>query len=406
MNHESSFSPATETRSGYLWVVLVVGLAWLGVGMADWFFRFAWYQWQVTLISKPDSSAAGPSAPLAEVALPEGRGGDLTRLAGIPSFAARFEQPRPASIERTDEFGFPNRPPVKGRHFPVVTVGDSYIASGMTMDDTFSARLAAASGLDVYTYAFAGRGPLFSTIRFIEDDRFRGDPPRVLVWGLVEREIGGDMFDGLVARLRRAERQEGGETGGRAGVNWSALSSGSLKKSLPGSSLLAQAAAKTWTLGRYYVFGQLPKNVAVATAPIQGKQVLFYSWSVTAMRWTPEQRKPEKMVKAIAELDALCRSRGIALVALLIPDKEQVYRDWLPASLVSPENPVPESTLNAVEAGLRQAKVRVVNLLGPYREQAKEDRLLYWPDDTHWNPEGIDLAARLTWREIEDLFTD
>ena len=50
------------------------------------------------------------------------------------------------------------------------------------------------------------------------------------------------------------------------------------------------------------------------------------------------------------------------------------------------------------------AGVRVVNLLGPFRERAARGERLYFTDDTHWNSDGIDLAARVAWDEINELF--
>ena len=45
----------------------------------------------------------------------------------------------------------------------------------------------------------------------------------------------------------------------------------------------------------------------------------------------------------------------------------------------------------------------MVNLLPIYRDLAAEDHLLYWPDDTHWNPEGIDVAVAATWEAVRDV---
>ena len=384
------------------WQVLAIGLLWVMLGAADWWLRFSWYGWQINLIQRPSAAFGSPMPPLQNLEVRASRGGDLTHLAGISSFARKFEEPRPATVFRSDEFGFANLPPVTKKYFPVVTVGDSYMASGMTMTNTFGADLSAVSQLDVYNYAHAGHGPAFSVQRFFSEERFRHPRPKVLIWGLVEREIGGDLLESLVARMWGQTASAVKETG--MGVNWRALLPSSLKTSLPGSSAIAQVSAKLWTYTAFYVFGKLPVDVAVSTQPVEGQPMLFYRWAVKAMKWTPAERKIDDVVDAISRVNQYCQDNGIVLIVLLIPDKEQVYVDLLPSYLNNKSDPVPPSCLFAIEQGLRKANVRVVNLLPEYREQAKKDVLLYWRDDTHWNPRGIDLAARIVWQENRSLF--
>jgi hypothetical protein len=80
-------------------------------------------------------------------------------------------------------------------------------------------------------------------------------------------------------------------------------------------------------------------------------------------------------------------------VVLLVPTKYEVY-----APLLKKPPPAPAvSRLDRLEAKLRERGVRVVNL-GPVFEARAADELahgrtLYWKDDTHWGPVGIDLAA-------------
>ena len=196
MNTFENTEPARpDDRAGApVRVVVCVGLVWAAMLAADWTLRFAWYGWQVNLVSGAASAETGPSAPLLTIEVAASRGGDLTHLLGIPKAAAPFEQEHPAMVEQSDEFGFRNIPPAEGRSFSIVTAGDSFIAAGSTMTNTLNARLSAVSGLEAYNYAYPGRGPIFSVTRFLHDERFRQSPPKVLVWGLVEREIGGDMF--------------------------------------------------------------------------------------------------------------------------------------------------------------------------------------------------------------------
>lgn len=389
-------------RSGALCVAGVVGLVWLAMVGADWWLRFSWFGWQKNLTATPSALAGGPDRPLQVRSRPAEIGGDLTRLVGIPAVAARYEQVRPAATDYTDEYGFRNLPPVTNRYYPVVALGDSYMAAGLAVSNMFNVRLGAAGGVDAYNYSYVGRGPLFSIQRFVNDGRFLESPPKVLVWGLVEREIGGYMFMGLVGKLA-TESAVLENAKPRSRLNWGALAPASLRTSLPGSSILAQAARKSWIYAQYYIFGRLPEDVAPSTQPIGGQQVLFYRWAVKAMRWGYDERRPDKIAEAIRYVDGLLRQRGTRLVIVLIPDKEQVHRDLLPARLNPPDDPAPPSCLNDIEAELKMTDIPVVNLLGPFREEARKGHLLYWPDDTHWNSDGIDLAARLTWERTAAL---
>lgn len=388
---------------GTLWVVLGIGLLWAGMLCADWFFRFTWYRWQVTLISRPAAVFEGPEAPMLRREVPEIVGGDLTSLLGLPGVAKRFARPRPPTTLITDEFGFRNEPPTRGKIYPVVVAGDSYMVEGASLDDLFASRLAKAVGQPVYNYAYPGRGPLFSVERLLRDERFSTHPPRVLVWGLVEREIGGDMIASMASRLAERDRAAAAHPA-EVRFNGSALSSKALKTSLPSTSVIAQASKKLWNRVRYDVFGAITPEVAIATEPIDGQPMLFYTWAVNAMRWTDSERKPAMVIDSIRYLSTYCRDRGITLVVVLIPDKEQVYRERLPASLGTASGPFPDSALNGIEKGLKDGGVRVVNLLAPFRAAAQKGELLYWPDDTHWNSRGMDLAATQVGESIRDVF--
>ena len=254
----------SRSRGGSLAIVLLVGLVWIAMLAGDWWMRFAWYHWQTTLTARA-IVAEGPDAPLVRQEVKETRGGDLTGLLGIPALARRFEQTRSATLNLSDEYGFRNIPPVKNRYFPLVAVGSSYIVAGETMSNTFSAALSRASGRDVYCYGWAARGPLFSVIRFLGDERFSTNPPRVMVWGLVEREIGGDMLAELVKRLKGLNEEPlgAGVPGGRR-IAWSVLAPRSVQKSLPASSVIAHFSHRAWNGIRYYVFGQLGPDVCFA----------------------------------------------------------------------------------------------------------------------------------------------
>jgi hypothetical protein len=392
--------PDVRLRNG----VLLVAAAWLLLAGGDWYYRFTWFRWQDRIRLQPAPAPGAAVRPAVSVPVPASRGGDLTRLVGIPSFNQRYERERPARLEHIDEFGYRNPPPVIGVDFPVVVVGDSYMFAGATMTNTFSARLSAVSGRPVYNHARAGIGPFIAISQFFREPRFREHPPRVLVWGFIEREVAGDVFSGLSYWLRfdpdEKKRQEY-----RGSIVWSEFRPRRLKTQLPNTSAAAQLAARWWRHVRFLAWGRIPPEVLAGHDPASGTPLLFYREAIDAMKWPPEVRKIDKVAFHIEDVNHFCVERGMELAVILIPDKEQVYREQLPPEARAPGEVFAPSCLPELEARLREKGIRVVNLLEPFRAQAAAGQLLYWPDDTHWNSDGIQLAAELAWREISDIFT-
>lgn len=378
------------------WLVFVVGAVWLALGGVDWTMRFTWFGWHRALLIKASpETAAGASTGFAQTNRP-GRGGDLTRLVGIPSFAAPYEEERAGSVFWVDEYGYRNRPPTAGKQYPIVTVGDSYMNEGPTFDGLFPNRLAAASGQPVYNHAATGRGSFFGLIRFLWSKRFQDQPPEFLVWGLLEREIAAPYFGGMVWQIK-SFGQSMTQAVSQSHVNLAGLSPASLKRSLPNSSAFAQVSAKVWNLARYELFGRIHDYVVVPKGPVAGKPVLFYRESLDAMKWPDEFRRLPYVVTDIGYVNTLCAERGIRLVVVLIPDKERVYEDQVPDRY----KPLPSSCLDELADRLNAAGILAINLLPAFRDAAARGRLLYWGDDTHWNAEGIDLAARTVWDALQ-----
>jgi hypothetical protein len=372
--------------------VILVGAVWLALGAGDWFMRFHWYGWHQTFIWRPFKAAQGPRPPLQVIELPPSRGGDLTHLVGIPRAEAEFADERGPAIERSDEFGYRNAPPTTNTWYPVIVSGASYMDAGHPMTNMFAARLADNLGVPVYNHAYPGRGPFFGLNRLLEDARFNERPPKVLVWGIVEREVGGDAFDGMAYQLRNLGRYSD-EGGAKPYFDWTAFQPRRLKKSLPNTSALAQLSAKIWNQVRYATLGWLTPDVAVSDGTVEGRRFLFYTPAVTALKWTPKERRAEAVIAAIEELDLYLKRRGVALLIVLVPDKEQVYRELLPSRLNNPSSPIPPSCLLDLEAGLAAKGIRVVNMLEPFEARAAAGAMLYLRDDTHWNAEAIAMAA-------------
>lgn len=410
MQHLEEKERAFAPGPGRAWVVAaVVGLLWLAACAADWSLRFQRFRWQQRLIFRPatiQALAVGDERFVTNW-MAESRGGDLTRLAGIPSFAGRFEQPRPGRFESLDAAGFRNVPAPPELAHPIVVAGDSFMASGYPMTNMFAVRLAGISGLPVYNRAMLGVGPFLSLVRFVDSERFVSRAPRILVWGFIERSVIRHAFSGMMYQLdirekgiRPADHYERSAT--RTRLVWQELAPSQLKTALPDTSAMAHFARRAWNRLRYALLGMINPEVFVAAGKVAGRPMLMYRPAVEIMIGDPAERNLVEVAGAIRYAGDFMARRGIRLVVVLIPDKEQVYRELVPAH-VRDGRELPPSCLGELEERVRAEGIPAVNLLPLFRAHAAEGELLYWPDDTHWNERGIALAAEETWKAVRPL---
>jgi len=94
----------------------------------------------------------------------------------------------------------------------------------------------------------------------------------------------------------------------------------------------------------------------------------------------------EQWANVLAGRRAWLRQRGIGYLFVVVPNKSTIYPEHLPMILRWGRRP---GRLDQLVAYLRsQTEVPVVDLR-PVLTAAKEDRLLYWPWDSHWNGYGL-----------------
>lgn len=375
--------------------------------------RFERYEWQNRLVDRPRRPVTEhQDRPLFVTnRVAASRGGDLTALIGIQSVVDVFAEERPAAVHIRDRFGFMNRPYDPDQAPDVLVVGDSFMAYGC-IDTQFASQLADQTGLFVYNHAMLGHGPFIPIYRFLADDRFWERPPRVIVWGFAEREIGGDFFvrfsRDLQWRGRRREfvppaEAEESPRPQRMNYRWVALAPRQLMDSLPDTSYIAQAGQWAWNRLRYYAFGQLNPWVVVADRDVLHADMLLYEYHVGTLSWPEEVRDPARVAEAIAGFRDHCLRRGIQLIVVLIPEKEQVYRAAIPASALPPGAEIPPSVLWRLTDELERQGVTTVNLLPPFQAATAEGIRVYWQDDTHWNVTGIQIAADLVAQRLARL---
>jgi hypothetical protein len=102
---------------------------------------------------------------------------------------------------------------------------------------------------------------------------------------------------------------------------------------------------------------------------------------------------PKFWAKYLRSLDRDLRQRNLDLVVILVPSKYTVYQPLL-------ENaPETNKSRQFEELQAELADLTVVNTT-PEMQKAAADalahgKLLFWRDDTHWNADGVRVAARV-----------
>ncbi|MDJ1181926.1 SGNH/GDSL hydrolase family protein [Roseofilum casamattae] len=116
---------------------------------------------------------------------------------------------------------------------------------------------------------------------------------------------------------------------------------------------------------------------------------------------------PERVRGAVAylkEMKELCDRQGIDLFVVLIPDELQVNPELQARVINSLEIPVQQLDLSLpnqyLEEELVQAEINFLDLL-PYFQGYSEMKVLYKPNDSHWNIAGNELAAELIFQYLE-----
>jgi len=327
-------------------------------------------------------------------------GGGLTQMVPVPWMVDRYEEPHPAYTEYRDAWGYANAPLPEGKAYSVVMLGDSFMLSLGTQN--VAQVLAALGNIEVYNHAKRGAGPFLEMRRFIGSDRL-DPPPRVVIWNLTARELGAPLF------LRQAVEywfeQAGTVSQGLAlsghGIRWDLLAPSELRKSWPNTSVAAFFSRRFWGQVKLAVLHGWPRDVLGAEDPEFGP-MLFYRENLRVLPLLhPEPDAPAIVQTAVKVADGF-KARGMDLVVLLVPEKEQIHARALPPETQQALADGP-ALLSAIEAGLREEGIPVVNLLPIFQETTDKGIRLYWRDDTHWNDAGIRIAAEELWQVTEPL---
>lgn len=320
---------------------------------------------------------AGPFRPNRRYVNPRAYG-DLANLGNLPGDRAFH-----AETVSTDQFGFRNGAVAALGPFRAVLTGTSFSAGTEVGDDeTLAAQLARVAGGGVYNAALA-EGSL-ETLR--EIIRRVGMERGVLVFEYLEGRGPPSIIVGRDrAPVGRCPDLVAASPGLCAFYNRAIEHSRVSPVRIVASRVLRRMQNDRW----------LPnpdRGVVTRTTLPDGSAMLFEASEWT---WVLPPGDEERVVRYFTWLERRLRREQVVLLVVLAPKKHTVYGPLLGGRRDSESG---AQSLARIEAGLKAARVQVVNLTEPLRAAASVElaagRYVYFLDDTHWNAAGIAEAAR------------
>lgn len=203
--------------------------------------------------------------------------------------------------------------------------------------------------------------------------------PRVCVWAFFE---GNDLAD---LRAYDRARQGGPAPPERRSIG---------DRSFVQNALLAAIRVAGLDRSRYREFYRRSGLVRVPG----GEDVRLFFHYPSAPLTSEDEESLARLAEILRDARDAAERGGCRLVVVYIPTKFRVYGDlarfaadspcagWTPSDL--------PGRLRALVAGISPA-IGFLDLTGPFRAEARRGPLLYYPDDTHWSPEGQTLAGRV-----------
>lgn len=287
----------------------------------------------------------------------------------------------------TDRLGYRNVDP-PGTRYRVVVIGDSNVAgSSLTQDEILSEVLARRLGAPVYAITPA------SINTFLKDLRFQERPPDVVVIASIEREI---------PYLRRAKKELVTRPWYERAVSYAEFRI----KANPVVQAVAVPIDRVFKANLlHFTRAGLRRGFAEWFTPLKGllgrprdaggsaydeplrRGSLLFLQGAKANEDVPVE-KLQETIRVLRSYGDVLKSRGIRFIFLPIPNKENIYHQLLPVT----KRP---TFLAELIPALNGAGVETVDTQKAFDEAREKGVLVFHPDDTHWNGNGVRISADL-----------
>lgn len=276
----------------------------------------------------------------------------------------------------TDPYGYRTEGGL-GERYDVVILGDSFsLSPGTLQENSFAAALERKSGLNVYPYATR----YFP--EFMAEKRFMDSPPKYVILERVEDNM--IRFDPFPA---------GARTGYKTDITdrWKQDVFTAMDRTYKSVFFrYARGALKrnisTGVLG-------LPEQLSNTVIPSDDRTVLF--WAGT-LNYSLPMENIDGIESALEGYRKTLAEKGIQLIVLPIPSKINIYADKIAAHHDL-------KFIEALNVRMSEAGIDYVDLKAPFLAARGAGDDLYFPDDTHWNEKGIEIAADIVADKLAEM---
>ncbi len=358
--------------------------------------------WEALIVYENNSILSGPFYPNYHLS--------KTELGDVAAWT-KFSIPKEAEWF-TDRYGYRKKEAGRDRH-EIVIIGDSATAgSGLTQDKILSEVLEDELGVSVYPYASADIND------FINEERFAENSPDIVIVESVEK-----LAPHLPAIIPESEREEKSlleHYYQKLGLSdsmitrWAVLSD-RLKKRTFINYMYARLAELPKALWRPVLRFLDQKRQAAqaqpqvpATTPNSkietlglnlgkdGKTVFTANSDPCFNNW--EQIHIVGTVKVLNGYQSYLNQRGIKMIFLPIPNKENIYYE-----LVEGGKKVENLSRLITEAKAQGIETIDTQTLFEESKRKHPDKVLFHLDDSHWNSYGVELAAEQLVLKLRDV---
>ena len=284
--------------------------------------------------------------------------GDLASLGNC----TECRQYRSMSVH-IDALGFAN--PVSSGPFNAILMGDSFgLGAQQPGGATLASQISIRTGLSTYNACRPGRAISREDLLTLIDEL--GMVNGTVFFELMDRSLGTFLSSQDDPEQERLDR-------------WSRNAE---------YSPLANVSREV--VGRLYDGNLMPNpyalNIVRKVLP-DGQTMLF----LTEDLGDASLNGPTFWAKYLRVLDKELRQRNFRLIVILVPSKYTVYQPLIKDARTTNKSAAFE------ELQKRLKDIPVVNTTAALQQAAAAElehgRLLYWSDDTHWNSEGVRVAA-------------
>ncbi len=259
-----------------------------------------------------------------------------------------------------------------------VVIGDSFVeAGGVLVDEIFTTRIADALGVSVVNLGQSHYGPQ-QEFRVLEKYAVPLKP-RICVWVFFEANDLQDVW-------RYQHHVD----------NWPQIEE--KYSSWRERSLIVNTYS--WLAKRFNPAGPSDDRSRLGhLATSGGEQKIWFGYEGKPFtrEMVQDVKGLEVTLAAIAGAHALCKENEIQFVVAFAPTKYRVYADVCRFEKDSSIQGWVVNTLPAILArSIRNhsSEIAFLDLTTELNRAAKSGQVLYYPDDTHWSPEGHEVVGR------------